>query len=348
MSYRETKEKLDKKSRKIKYVVLAVLIFVAAGLCIFSAFFPADTWKYYVKLPKVSARAEGELRIHFLSVGQGDCTILELPDGKTMMIDGGDGSEENTAAILRYVNALGIKRLDYLLLTHSDSDHCGGLDSVLKIKGANAVFFPGVPDGVNAEYASFYAALSESGAKATVSRRYLQIFSDDGEYPYSLTFLWPYRPENPGSPYGGADDGAYTDAELNDTSAVVWLDYFGTSALFCGDASSAVEALLMRDYGLGFFEGYGVELDGTEILKVSHHGSRSATSEEFVRFLGVETSVISCGRGNLYGHPAAEVCDVLSAAGAEIYRTDLDGNVTVAISPGGAYRTETQYRSEND
>ena len=142
MSYRDTKEKTARRGRKIKYILLAALVFFAAGLCVFSAFYPASTWKYYVKLPEVAARKEGELKIHFLDVGQGDCTVLEFPDGRSMIIDGGDGTFDNTAAILRYLNALKIKKPDFMLLTHSDSDHCGGLDEVLEVKGAGVVYAP--------------------------------------------------------------------------------------------------------------------------------------------------------------------------------------------------------------
>lgn len=344
MSYGKAKEEADRKRRKIIYILFAVALFLAAGLCVFSAFYPASTWKYYVKLPKLSKRAEGELRIHFLDVGQGDCTLLELPDGRSLIIDGGDGSETHTAAILRYMNALKIKRPDFMLLTHPDSDHSGGMDRILEVKGADTVYIPGIEfPNVNAEYAAFRASLSKSDSRSVVSRRYLQILSSDERYPYALTFLAPYREDNPDGIYNKINGGDYTEADLNDSSAVVWLDYSGTSALFCGDATSKAEGEILRDYRLGFFDGYGVKLDSTEILKVSHHGSRYSTNEEFADFLGVKTAVISCGRENPYGHPASEVCDNLTGAGAKIYRTDMSGNVVIAIASDGSYRVETQY-----
>ena len=91
MSYAKEKEKIRRKHRKIKYAVVTILMIAVAGVCIFSWFVPPSSWKYYVSLPDVSKRREGELRIHFLDVGQGDCTLLEFPDGQTMLIDGGDG-----------------------------------------------------------------------------------------------------------------------------------------------------------------------------------------------------------------------------------------------------------------
>lgn len=253
MNYRQEKEKAAAKGRKIKAIILAIVVFLTAGLCIFSAFYPASTWKYYVGLPDVPKRKEGELRIHFLDVGQGDCTLIEFPDGRTMMIDGGDGKAEHTKTILRYINALKIDTLDFLLLTHSDSDHCGGFAEIMEIKGAKTVYIPEIKDvNINREYAKFYASVAESDARIIYSERYLRIFSEE-EYPYSLVFLSPYRAGNPGgSPYDKVNGGDYTENDLNDTSAVVWLDYFGTSALFCGDATSRIEETLIRDAELNF------------------------------------------------------------------------------------------------
>ncbi len=338
MNDRQEKEKAAAKGRKIKAIILAIVVFLMAGLCIFSAFYPASTWKYYVGLPDVSKRKEGELRIHFLDVGQGDCALVEFPDGRTMMIDGGDGKAEHTKTILRYINALKIDTLDFLLLTHSDSDHCGGLAEIMEVKGAKTVYIPEIKDvNINREYAEFYASVAESDARIIYSERYLRIFSE-GEYPYSLVFLSPYRAGNPGgSPYDKVNGGDYTENDLNDTSAVVWLDYFGTSTLFCGDATSRIEETLIRDAELNFFEDYGVRLDSTEILKVSHHGSATGTGEEFVKYLGVETAIISCGKDNLYGHPSAEVCDGLAAAGSKVYRTDQSGNIMISVFPNGSY-----------
>lgn len=344
MSYAKEKEKIERKYKKLKYVVFTALIIAVTGVCIFSMFVPPTTWKYYVSLPDVSERREGELRIHFLNVGQGDCTLLEFPDGQTMLIDGGNGQEKNTAAILRYLNALKIKRLNFLLLTHSDSDHCGGLVEILKTKGAETVYVPAIKNyHLNDEYAALCDLILKEKYNSVDSKRYLQLVSQSADYPYTLTFLWPYREGNPGSPYDKVNGGDYKDDDINDCSAVIWLDYFGTSALFCGDATSEVEEILMRDYKGNFFKDYEVQLDSTEILKVSHHGSASGTSREFAEFLGVKTAAISCGENNLYGHPSVEVCNVLESVGAEIYRTDRQGNIVVTVSPDGKYRTEAQY-----
>ena len=109
MSYATEKEKIEAKIKIWKRILLGVLLFVLLGLCIFSAFVPANTWKYYVGLPKISRREAGQMRIHFLDVEQGDATLIELPDGKIMLIDGGNGTEKTAKKLLRYLNALNQK-----------------------------------------------------------------------------------------------------------------------------------------------------------------------------------------------------------------------------------------------
>ena len=156
--------------------------------------------------------------------------------------------------------------------------------------------------------------------------------------------MWPFGGENQGeTPYDKVNGGDYTDADVNDTSAVVWLDYSGTSALFCGDATARVEEALIRDSELGFFVETEVVLNSTEILKVYYHGCAMGTSGSFAVYLAVKTAVISCGKNNLYGHPALSVCETLERTGAEIYRTDRRGNIVVTVFPDGSYRSETQY-----
>ena len=154
----------------MRWLRTALIVSLACAVALFFIIVP-----YRALLPadRISVRREGELRIHFLDVGQGDCSIIEFPDGRTMIIDGGNGREENTSRILRYANALKIDRFDFLLLTHADSDHCGGLEQVLDVKGAGRVYMPDIRDpSVNDRYAAFYAVLAENGeTERVVSRR---------------------------------------------------------------------------------------------------------------------------------------------------------------------------------
>ena len=329
MSYFTEKLKLESKVKRIKIIFAIIGSILLLALCIFSAFVPARTWKDYVSKPEIEKCADGEMRLHFLDVGQGDAALIELPDGKIMLIDGGDGSELATKSLMRYLNALKIKTIDYLLVTHADSDHCGGLDVVLECKKVRNVYIPKLAEITNQEYAQFAAELvKEKACNVEYASRNV-ILSAEGAYPYTLCFLYPY--------YWDAEDETTED---NDSSAIVWIDYKGVSALFTGDATSEIENVLMRDDTLGLFEPRGVDLTSTEILKVAHHGSKYSTSEDFLEYLHTQTAVISCGNGNIYGHPNEETLQRLQSVNADVYRTDKNGNVVITIHQDGSYTTK--------
>jgi len=325
MGYAAEKEQIQRKKKVIVWVIVGIITLLLIGLIIFESFYPATSWKYYFSLPNVSARKAGELRIHFLNVGQGDCTLVELPDDKILMIDGGNGSETNDKRIMRYLNALEIDVIDYLVLTHADGDHVGGLDTVLEYKTVKNVYYPNLDNPASSgEYAEFYEKLLDEKCKKFTSERYITISSTKEKYPFTLAFLYPYSREAMASEIGENDD-----------SAVLWLDYQGVSALFCGDASNVVERRLMTDDKIGAFEPIGVKLfENTEILKVAHHGSADSTSIAFLEYLKVKTATISVGEGNEYGHPAPEVLTALSSLGIETLRTDENGTVMLTVKDG--------------
>ena len=331
MGYRAEKEQEEKKQKIALWIILAVVAVLVVGICIFAAFVPPDTWTYYVRLPKVAARRDGELKIHFLDVGQGDATFLELPDGKTMLIDGGDGSPAATKSILRFLNARQVETLDYLLVTHADSDHCGGLARIMQLKKVKKAYIPTTLPEENVAYAKFYATMIASGCSWEYSSRTSSIESKNDNYPYTLKFLYPYEEM--------VDPDFPAEVDDNEFSAVCWLDYQGVSALFTGDIPASVEGQLLRDDKLGLLAYGGIQLDSTEILKVAHHGSADSTGAEFLSHLNVETAVISCGVDNAYGHPTETVLGRLNLAGVTAYRTDLNGHISVTVSPNGTYQT---------
>lgn len=284
--------------------------------------FPVETWKYSFALPKTETRQAGELRVHFLDVGQGDCEIVELPDGKILLIDGG-ANDESATRIMRYLNALKIDTIDYLLITHADSDHCGALQKVVKYKEIKQAFLPLTDVAENEAYAAVYAEILAKGCAWQYSARSIDL-STDGDSPYTLRFLYPYTLQTE------------TPANNNESSAVVWLDYLGASVLFTGDAPMSTEEKLVRDHRLGLLD-ESIQLSETELLKVAHHGSADSTSLSFLEYLNVKQAVISCGKDNTYGHPTQEVLSTLTLQGVEIYRTDECGNLVWTVSQTGDY-----------
>ena len=325
MGYAAEKKIVEARVKRAKGIALAIFAVFVLVACVFSCFYSPETWKYYFALPETGVREQGTMRVHFIDVGQGDCTLVELPDGKTMLVDGGNTSEQTATTVMRYLNALHIENIDYLVITHADTDHCGGLAKILQYKTFKRAFLP-VVDGTEDEtYALVYAKLMESGCELTYSARSVDL-SADGDNGYTLSFLYPYTLQT--------ETGAALDD--NESSAVIWLDYQGTSLLLTGDAPSATEEKLVRDHRLGLLKDT-VSLSDTEILKVAHHGSDSSTSEAFLQYLHIEAAVISCGEGNLYGHPTERVLASISAAGASVYRTDKQGHLLLTVQSSGEY-----------
>lgn len=321
MNYAKEREIANKKKWKAKIIVFIIVAVILFALTVFSWFVPMGEWKYHFQLPKVSARAENALRIHFLDVGQGDATLIEFPDDKVALIDGGNDRNENTATILRYMNALKINTIDYLVATHADGDHVGGLDTVLAYKSVRKAF---IPKQVIAgeQYLQFYEALQKENCEIVYSERMQIAWTDT----YQFSFLYPY-------------EYAEEIQENNDNSAVLWLSYQDVSTLFMGDASAKLEKRLVDEAKNGLLNGFASHLFETDVLKVSHHGSKYSTCEVFLQYVQAKTAVISCGEENVYGHPHEETLQRLEDREIQTYRTDIDGNCMVTIADN-TYRVE--------
>lgn len=343
--------KKKRNGRRVWALAMAA-VFLAAAIVIDRFVFPLPYVWALTEQPELAERQAGEMRIHFLDAGQGDCTLIEFPDGKTMMIDGGDGTESGTRKILGYCFALGIKGFDYLLLTHTDSDHAGGLDDVLRCFGAKKVFVPYTEDeNVNAAYASFAKALKDTGADTEISHTLQTIVSEDSDCFYYGMWLSPFSPEIDGSFYNG-QDGVSDSEAVNDTSAVVYFEYAGRRLLLTGDASERVENKIVDDYKATDGVIFELEaktdrgsvvmaprLENLDFLKAGHHGSSSSTGEKLAQYCQPAEIFISCGAGNTYGHPNLTPITNLEGAfpDAEFYRTDEMGNILLTIERDGSY-----------
>lgn len=290
---------------------LAALLIAAIGL--FNHICPFRTLLPAAALPP---RGEGEMRVHFLSVGQGDCTVVEFPDGSLLVVDAGDGSWEHDNAIFRYLKALSPEKLS-VVVTHADGDHCGGIPSLLETFEVNTLYLP----VVQSTAAIYKKTLLAVNCPWKVLTRYEEVGAG-GAYGVCL------------SPH------AEGETDQNDASAVLYLEYAGVNLLLCGDISSARETVLLRDYlllGEEFGRDCKVKLDGLSVLKVAHHGSDASSGAEWLQLLRPKTAVVSCGAGNAYGHPMEGTVERLHAVGAKIYRTDELGNIMVTISTDGTY-----------
>lgn len=322
----------EHKKRRIRRILLrAAAIFLA--VCIIAAigiWNRISPFRRYLPAYGIAERGEGEVRIHFLDVGQGDCAIVEFSDGSALVVDAGDGSWENNNHILRYLKNLRISTL-FLAITHADSDHCGGAAAFLEDWRAQTVYLPVLPASMGV-YEEIEREAKAQGAAVKTLTRYDVLERADA---YAVCI----------SPY------SVDESDMNDSSAVLFFSYAGVNVLFGGDISEEREKRLINEQKLSeelgehlFDSGnYAVRLEETDILKVSHHGSGGSSSQAWLELLTPATAVISCGAGNRYGHPADGALTRLAAVGAEIYRTDELGDVMIAISKNGTYTTNYGY-----
>lgn len=241
-----------------------------------------------------AAAASGELAVHFLDVGQADCTLL-VCDGEAMVIDAGNNGDAN--AIKEYLYGQGISELKYAVGTHPHEDHIGSMDMVVGLWPPESLFLP----QVEADSETFRDVLHAAEEKEVPITRPVigQTYSLGGG---SFTILGPL------TDYG---------ENLNDWSVVLKFTYGDCSFLFSGDAEAEAEGDLCDS---------GQDLSA-DVYQVGHHGSSTSTSQEFLDRVSPAYAVISCGADNDYGHPHQETLDRLATAGAEIFRTDEQGTI---------------------
>ena len=254
--------------------------------------------------------AAGRIRLVFLSVGQAESTLIRFPDNRTMLIDGGgylndNGRDFGERYLVPALHALQVRRIDYLVLTHPHPDHLGGLPAVAE-QFAVGEFWKGPWAGTGPEYRRLLNALQQQKVPVrTVMAGVRPLLTENLE-------VMVLSPVGRGLPLDEDDGG-------NEDSLVLRIVYRGFSVLFSGDTGLPVEEQLLKQ-GL---------LKKTTLLKVGHHGSRTATGEAFIGVIRPELAVISVGAGNRFGLPAPEVIRRLQKNGTRIVRTDQEGTIEV-------------------
>ena len=243
--------------------------------------------------------AFADLQIHFLDVGQGDCTIV-LCDGASMVIDGGPASA--SSFVYSYIrNTLELQHIDYVVSTHPHLDHVYGLSSVLNAAPVDLVLTP-VLEWDSKAFNSMVKYAEKQGAPLSVPQEgdTLRL----GGATVTILHCWPEAID-----YG----------RTNDSSIVVRIDYGQTSFIITGDAEDWSE-YMMIDSGMNL---------KADVLRVAHHGSSTASTLEFLQSVRPEYAVISVGKDNGYGHPHQEVLDRLNEVGSKILRTDELGTIVM-------------------
>lgn len=320
-----------------------VLLILAAAAAVVGYKFILPWWK--AQPPRPSG---GELQVHVLDVGpiEGDSILIISPTGKSVLVDAGDAGKGKVVldALKRYK----LDHLDYFIASHPHPDHIGGAPEVLKAVKVGTI----IDNGVDLSNPAPQTAPSKKPAKKGAQRESAEpkaLTPKKAGRAKSLTgFFDEYKDavKSSGAEYEKAEPGKKHDlgggahltilgpgepfftkeqmkAGGNDTNAnsiVLRLDYGEFSMLLMGDAEAQTEhRMLDKELNLR-----------AKLLKVAHHGSKYATSEEFVKRVQPEVAIISDGAWNRYSHPSQAVLDRLKAAGAQVYRTDLQGEITIS------------------
>jgi competence protein ComEC len=240
-----------------------------------------------------------ELTVHYINVGQGDAALLSC-DGEYMMIDAGDN--DKGTAVQSYLTKQGVSKLKYMIGTHPDADHIGGMDVILYKFDCETVMMPNITNNT-ATYRDVIDTMNNRGYRNTLPKVGDTYSLGSAEF----TILGPQK--------------SYSDT--NNSSIVLLLTHGENKFLFVGDAGEDAEQDLLSS---------GLSLDA-DVLKVGHHGSRYSSSKSFLQAVSPTYAVVSCAEGNSYGHPHAETLNNLRAMGVELFRTDEQGTI-VATSDG--------------
>lgn len=263
-----------------------------------------------------------QLEIHALDVGQGDGLLMITPERKTVLIDA--GPPETDDQVVEALNRVGVKEIDVVVATHPHADHIGGITKVLDAFPVKMFL-----DSGQAHSTQTYRRLLEE-----IRERGIRFVAADAGQEFELDSGVVLHVLGPSKPLIEKSQGS----ELNANSVVIRLTYGDFSMLLTGDSEAETEERLL--------ERTASSLSAT-VLKVAHHGSRYATGAAFLKSVQPEVAVISCGTDNEYGHPAQTTLDRLRKAGVELYRTDLQGHITI-YTDGTAYRIETERPASGD
>ena len=252
-------------------------------------------------VPEISEDSVGtfhsDLKVHYIDVGQGDSSFVELPNGETILIDAGIPSQGNV--VTNYIKNLGYTDIDYVVATHPHNDHIGGLPTVLESFNVGKFYMPN-KEHTSDIFMKMLTAVQVNGCKAVYAKSGLSVV-DEGNL--KVNFVAPVS-------------SGYSD--LNNYSAVLRISFGKSSFLFTGDAESVVESELIAS-------GQTLKAD---VLKVGHHGSGYSSTSAFLKKVNPKYAIISVGK-NSYGHPNVDAMTRIATAGAEVYRTDEVGTIIV-------------------
>ena len=288
------KKKTGLLQRLLSLAAAAALALSLVG-CGTSAVVPGGSADVVPNPSSTAASVDVPFEMHFIDVGQALSVLVEC-DGQFMLYDG--GNVDDGSLVVSYLQKQGVEQLQYVFCSHAHEDHVGGLAAVMAKFPAGHAYSP-VTEGSTKCFNDFVKYTQQQGLQLEVP---------------SVGTVWPL-----GSATVTMLGPVTQYSETNNTSLVLRIDYGNTSFLLTGDMENTAETDLVNS---------GANLKA-DVLQVGHHGSSTSTSYLFLNAVLPEMGVISCGTGNKYGHPHEETLSILRDAKVDVYRTDLQGTITI-------------------
>jgi len=254
--------------------------------------------------PLSSGRADGQLRVDFLDVGQGDSALVTMPDGTTMLVDGGGNTTDaarriGETVVSEYLWWRGLSEVDYVLATHADADHIDGLNDVLKNFTVRNALIARKPTN-DPEFSKFSQTLTTTNTHSELIQAGDVIHFGAVE----VSVLWP--------PDAG-------EQSTNNDSITLRVKFGEHSILLTGDIEKPAERALLESHQ---------DLTAN-VVKVPHHGSKTSSTDDFVRATNPDLAIISVGRNSMFGHPHPEVVQRWQANGATVLTTGECGTISI-------------------
>ncbi|MFC2062258.1 ComEC/Rec2 family competence protein [Elusimicrobiota bacterium] len=309
--------------------ITILLLFIAASFTIFMGAGNKGKGSTLVarRVPPSSyKKSANDMIVSFVDVGQGNCVLVQTPSGATLLYDAGGNPEwmqstwdPGLQIVAPYLEKRNVEKINYAVMSHAHGDHIGGYKSILYNFKVETFIDPGYAYGT-----VLYKSLLETVKAKEIT---YQLGRDGGE---SIIDLGPDITCRILSPPGGFYF-AGTNSDCNNSSILLKITYKNVSFLLTGDLESRGEVYCAKKYSK--------EL-ASNVLQVGHHGSYTSSTSVFLEKVQPEIAVIPVGENNTFGHPSADALSNLESVGAEIYRTDFDGNVMV-FTDGKTFIVET-------